>query len=396
MDKLLSPFRQSKLLNRLFLSNIFLSLHYALIIYINSSYLAQFFSETQISALYIIGAVINTILLISASRILESIGVYRFIIYTLAIEFLATLGMVLSASPFLIGLYFLVHSIAISLIYFNMDVFVENASSDESKTGSIRATYLTMANLTIVFAHALVAILLIHNIYTYVYIASAIFLVPMYYLAKKLKSVGIKSRKHIRVMETFAEYIRNKNLYNIFISNFLLQMFYAFMVVYMPMYLSKYIGFSWAKIGIMFTIMLLPFVLFEVPVGELEDGAYTEKDFLTIGFVVVGLSTLFISFITVKHFWIWTIILFITRIGASFVEVSTESYFFKHVDKQKTDLIGFFRIARPLSFIIAPIIATIALQFIPFEYIFIIIGVMMILGTRYSLGLTENKARGMI
>ncbi|KKR45873.1 MAG: Glucose/galactose transporter [Parcubacteria group bacterium GW2011_GWA2_40_14] len=163
------------------------------------------------------------------------------------------------------------------------------------------------------------------------------------------------------------------------------------MVVYVPLYLEKYIGFSWTEIGIMFTIMLLPFVLFELPVGELEDRKYGEREFLTIGFVIMGLSTLFISFITLKSFWIWTTILFITRIGASFVEISTESYFFKHVNQEKPDVISFFRITRPLSFIVGPVIATIALQFMPFQYIFIVIGICMILGAHYSLALTDTK-----
>ena len=141
----------------------------------------------------------------------------------------------------------------------------------------------------------------------------------------------------------------------------------------------------------MFTIMLLPFVLFEIPVGKLEDDKYSEKEFLTIGFCLMGLSTLFISFITLKSFFIWAVVLFITRIGASFVEVSTESYFFKHVDQTKTDVISFFRITRPLSFLVGPVIATITLQFIPFQYVFIVIGICMILGVYYSLSLKDIR-----
>jgi len=391
MDKILSPFRQSKLLNTLFLSNIFVSFHYALIIYINSTYLSNFFSETQVSALYIIGAIINTFLLLNASKILEKIGNYRFVVYVIIIEFFSTIGMVASATPFLIGLYFLTHTIAISLIYFNMDIFVESLCKSEGQTGSIRATYLTMANLTIVFAPIVVAFLLTSNIYAYVYLASATSLLPLYHLIKKFKKLELKVIRHIRIKETLTEYIKNKDLYNIFISNFLLQLFYAFMVVYVPLYLERYIGFSWTEIGIMFTIMLLPFVLFEVPVGDLADEKYGEKEFLTIGFVVMGLATLFISFVTVQSFWIWTTILFITRIGASFVEVTSESYFFRHVDQNKTDVISFFRITRPLSFLAGPIIATITLQFVPFQYIFIVIGAFMILGTHYSLAIRDTK-----
>ncbi len=391
MDKILSPFRQNKLLNTLFLSNIFISFHYALIIYINSSFLSKFFSEPQVSSLYIIGSILNTIILLNASKILEKIGSYRFTLYAVIVEFLATLGLVISTTPFLVGIYFLTHLITISLILFNMDVFIESVVTDNSQTGSVRATYLTLTNITIVLAPIVLALILRDNMYSYIYAVSAIFMLPLYYLVKKFKNIPPTKIHHIRLRQTVLEYIKNKNLYNIFVSQFLLQLFYAYMIVYTPLYLEKYIGFSWGEIGIIFTIMLLPFVLFEVPVGEMSDSKHDEKEILSIGFIIMGLSTLFISFITVKVLWIWAVILFITRVGASFVEVSTESFFFKQVDKEKTDQISFFRISRPLSFIIAPLLATVTLEFIPFQYIFIVIGSVMILGAHYSLSLTDTR-----
>ncbi|MFA5889285.1 MAG: MFS transporter [Candidatus Paceibacterota bacterium] len=391
MYRLLLPFKQSRLLNTIFLSNIFISFHYALIIYVNSTYLNNFFSETQISSLYIIGSIINTLFLLYASRILEKIGIYKFATYSIIIEFFATLGLAVSTTPFLIGLYFLIHLITISLILFNMDVFIEDVSKDDSLTGSIRATYLTVTNITIVIAPSLIALLLFKNIYSFVYIASCLFLIPLYYFFRRLKKVKTPTIQHIKIKETLSEYIKNKNLYNIFVSNFLLQLFYAYMVVYVPLYLEKYIGFSWSEIGIMFTIMLLPFVLFELPIGELADDKYGEKEFLTVGFVIMGLATLFISFLTVKVFWMWALLLFITRIGASFVEISSESYFFKQVGPEKSDVVSFFRMSRPLSFIIAPLLATLTLQFISFQYIFILVGALMVLGTKYSLALRDTK-----
>lgn len=391
MDKLLLPFRQSRLLNAIFLSNIFISFHYALIIYVNSTLLNNFFSETQVSGLYIIGSIVNTFLLINASKILEKIGIYKFAVYCIVLEFLSTLGLAVSTNSFLIGLFFLTHLISISLLLFNMDMFIEDVSKDDGLTGSIRATYLTVTNITIVLGPSLVALLLSNNNYYLVYLTSCLFLIPLYYFFRRLKNVENPIVQHIQIKETLLEYIKNKNLYNIFISNFLLQLFYVYMVVYMPIYLEHYIGFSWSEIGIMFTIMLLPFVFFEVPIGELADEKYGEKEFLTIGFLIMGLSTLFISFVTAQIFWIWATLLFITRIGASFVEISTESYFFKQVSPEKSDIIGFFRISRPLSFIVGPILATLTLEFIPYQYIFILIGTLMIVGIKYSLALNDTK-----
>jgi len=391
MNRLLLPFKQSRLLNTIFLSNIFISFHYSLIIYINSTFLNNFFSETQVSSLYIIGSIVNTTLLIYASKILEKIGIYKFATYCILIEFLATLGMALSTSSGLVGMFFLIHLVTISLLLFNMDMYIEDVSKDDSLTGSIRATYLTVTNITIVIAPTLVALFLIHNNYSLVYVASCLFLVPLYYFFRRLKNVKNPEIKHINIKETLSEYIKNKNLYNIFVSNFLLQMFYAYMVVYVPLYLEKYVGFAWSEIGIMFTIMLLPFIIFELPVGELADDKYGEKEFLTVGFVIMGLATIFISFLTAKIFWMWATILFITRIGASFVEISSESYFFKQVGPDKSDVVGVFRMSRPLSFIIAPLLATLTLQFISFQYIFILVGALMILGTKYSLAIKDTK-----
>lgn len=391
MERLMLPFRQNRLLNILFLSNFFVSFHYALIIYINSSFLSNIFSDAQVSAIYIIASILTTLTLINISRILEKIGLYRFTLYLLTIEFLCTIGLTLGKSSILVGMYFILHTITIATLLFNMDVYVENVSKDKSIVGEIRATYLTIANATIVLAPIFIAIIVTDSVYSYIYLLSSISILPLYFLIKKFKDITHKPVEHIQIRQAVMDYMKDLDLYNVFIAQFILQLFYAFMIVYTPLYLQKYIGFSWSEIGIIFTIMLLPFILFELPVGELSDRKYGEKEFMTIGFVIMGLSTLFISFITVKIFWMWATILFITRIGASFVEISIETYFFKKVDDEKTNVVSLFRVARPISFIVAPILATIAFQFIEFQYIFILIGLTMIFGTRYSMALNDTK-----
>lgn len=387
MDRVLLPFKQNKLLNRLFLANVFVSYHYALVIYLNSSLLNKFFSETQISSLYVVGSIVNVLLLLNASKILEKISNYRFAIYSTIIEFLAIFGLFASSTPILIAIYFILHLSAISILLFNMDVFVESATFDESMTGSIRGAYLTITNIMIVVAPFSISFLVNDGNYSLVYILSALLMIPFYFSIKKFQLLKEMKMVHIKITETVKKYVGNKDLYNIFVIHALLQLFYGFMVIYTPLYLSKYIGFSWSEIGMIFTIMLLPFVIFELPLGELEDGVYKEREFLTIGLNIMGIATLIISFVTIKHFWFWAILLFITRIGASFVEISAESYFFKRVSKTETDVIGIFRMGRPLALILAPSIATVALGLIPFQYIFIVVGAIMIIGSKYSIAL---------
>ncbi len=391
MDKVLAPFRKGKFVNTLFFANILISLHYALVIYVNSTFLSNFFTEGQVSALYIIGSVLDATTLINASRILEKVGGYRFIIYSITFELLSTVGLMLSANPLFVALCFFVHVFNISLILFNLDIFLEGASQNEEETVSIRAAYMTMANICLVISPLLLSLILKGNNYSFVYLLASVALIPLYYVIKNFKHFRDEKRKHVVLKETSLEFLANKNLFGVTVSNFLLQLFYGFMVIYTPIYLTKHIGFSWSETGIIFTIMLLPFVLFELPVGELEDYKYGEKEFMTIGFVILALTTAFMSLITAKVVWMWALILFLSRIGASFVEISSDGYFFKQVDDRRSDIISLYRSVRPLAFIAAPIIATIALELIPFQYLYLVFGTIMIIGTKYTMSLKDTK-----
>jgi MFS family permease len=391
MQEIFRIFKQNRALDRIFIANVFLALHYFLIYYVNSTYLSGFFSETQISALYIIGSIINTVLLLNASKVLNTFGVYRATLFSVGGEFVATMGMILGGTPIIVGLSFLLHLVVISFIIFNFDILIEYFSKDASTVGEVRAIYLTTSNVTVVLTQVLLALLFVEDSYFILYIVSSLLIIPIFIYLKKFQNLSTPPIKIINIRQTIQEYLRDKDLYDIFGAQFLLQLFYAFMGVYTPLYLQKYMGFSWSEIGMIFTIMLLPFIFIEFPIANLEDKKYGEQEFLVLGFVIMGISTIFLSFITAASVVAWATILFITRIGASLVEVSCEGYFFKHVHQDKPNIISLFRITRPLSFIISPLLAALALQFIPFQYTFIMIGGLMILGVHYSLNLRDTR-----
>jgi MFS-type transporter involved in bile tolerance (Atg22 family) len=310
----------------------------------------------------------------------------------IALEAFAIFGLIFAQNPLLIGIYFLIHQIVVSLILFNLDVFLESESTDETKTGGIRGMYLTLANITLVIAPMLVGFILGKDQFGRVYFFSLLFLIPLFILARRYfrdyKDVPIA---HIKVKEAIITFLKVPNLFKIFMCHLTLQLFYAIMIIYMPVHLNAHIGFSWEQIGIMFTIMLLPFALFELPIGKLADNVYGEKEILTIGFLIMGLATLCISFITAHNFILWTTLLFLTRTGASFVEITSDSFFFKQVNQNQTDEISIYRTTRPLGFIVGPIAATFALKFLPYNYIFLFLGITVILGTYWSLALKDTR-----
>jgi MFS family permease len=163
------------------------------------------------------------------------------------------------------------------------------------------------------------------------------------------------------------------------------------MVIYSPIYLHEYLNFNWEQTAIIFTIMLIPFILVDYPLGYISD-KIGEKKILLFGFFISAFFTLLIPFITIPKIWIWALILFGTRVGAATIEVMSESYFFKEIGEKNADEISFFRNTFPLSYIIAPLLAIPVLLLTPsFEYIFFVLGAIMLLGLFTTLRLKDKK-----
>jgi MFS family permease len=155
--------------------------------------------------------------------------------------------------------------------------------------------------------------------------------------------------------------------------------------------MHEYIGFDWSEIGIIFSIMLLPFIILDYPLGRLSD-KIGEKKMLILGFLIISLSTLMIPFFTFKSVALWALILFISRVGAATIDTMSESYFFKSVKEEEADVLSFFRNTHPLSFVIAPLVAIPVLLLVPsFKFIFLILGLIMLCGLFISLRLRDVK-----
>jgi MFS family permease len=171
----------------------------------------------------------------------------------------------------------------------------------------------------------------------------------------------------------------------------MLEFFYALMVIYTPIYLRD-IGMSWNEIGIIFTVMLIPFVILQYPVGLLADKKYGEKELLIFSIFIMGATTLGAFFVHSAEIIVWSVVLFFTRIGASMVEILRDSYFYKRIDSYDIDLIDFFRTSRAVAFIAASILSTIYLFIFPVKAIFILVAIVAFSALCPALKLADNKS----
>ncbi len=373
--------KNKKMLTLLYLTSFFFSLRVAIPSYLNSSFLGNVVPEDFVGYVYTVGAAIILLFLLFMPKILAKIGAYKVAVTFLTLGFISILGLALANNPITLIILFLAMLLSTSMSYICFDIFIEKFSTDAS-TGRIRSIYFTCLNVAWALAPTLAGLLVGNgNDFWKVYLASSLltFLVLLI-ISWKIRKFEDTESSDTSIIAAFKRTYKNKNLSGIFWAVFLLQIFYSWMVIYTPIYMNKYIGFSLSEIGPIFTIMLLPFILFQIPFGRLADKVLGEKEMLISGFLIMAVSTAMIAFVEVKSLVIWAIILFITRVGASAVEILSESYFFKNINSSDTGLISVFRMANPLAYLIGPALFSVLLFWVDMRLMFIGVGISMLLG----------------
>jgi len=367
------------------------TLHVASPAYINSTFLAGKIGEGSVGLLYAGASLITLIAFFFIGSLLKKRGDYDLTLTLLALDFVATIGLVALKNPFAIVAAFAINFIAISIIAFDFDLILESFSKN-NKTGTTRGNYLTVVNVAWIISPFLAGFALKNSDYWRIYLISLVFLLAAFVIFKKFfKNFADPEYKNLPFWSTLRTIMRRKNIRLIFCAGFILQFFFAGMVIYTPLYLHDYIGFDWQTIGIMFSIMLLPFVLLEGPLGRIADKWLGEKEFLAAGFVISAISTAMISFVNAPLFLLWTALLFTTRVGASMIEVMTETYFFKKINAGDADIVAFYRAVRPAAYVIAPALVSLFLIYLPMQYLFLGIGIITLSGLAFTIPLKDTK-----
>jgi MFS family permease len=384
--------RSSPLVATTYTANLLVSFHFFFVVYINSSFMSQYVSERSVGVLYVTGSLISVLLFTQFIRILRRTGNVRLTALFIAVEALSLGALAFVRQTELLLFFFTLHLVISPIIYLNLDLFLEKTIKQENITGSARGLFLTMINIAQVLSPILMGILLIHGEYWKVYSASVGFLLLAFALVvTRLRTFTDPQYDYYSFRQVKQRLVSNPAFYNAFVAQFLLRFFYAWMVIYTPLYLFKYVGFPWTDIGAIFTIMLIPFLILEFPLGRAADLFFSEKRMLIIGFIILGGTVGFMPFITEPSFILWAALLFCTRIGASFVEVGSESFFFKHVDSKHATSISIFRVARPAAYVLAATVASVVLIVVPLQWSFLVLSLVMFGGLRYAVALTDTK-----
>ncbi len=377
-------FKDNQKLKNVFFLGFLFSLQLAFVSYINSSLLSMYLGEKNVSLVYILSSIISLSTLFFVPKILNRLGEYKFLLWFSGLSALSLLLLSVVDSALALIPVFIFYFSFNNLIVFGLDELLQIFSKNLKK-GRLRGLYLTIGNLAWIFSQAVSGQVFSYYSFSVLYLIAFIMMALFFVVILwGLKDVSDPKYDKPLAWQSFKNFFANKNLARAYKLNFLLQFFYVWMIIYTPIYLSSHLGFSWKEITTIFTVMLVPFVLVQFPLGNYSD-KIGERKILMFGFLIASVATFSLFFMDRHSVAAWAALLFCTRIGAAIIEVMSDIYFFKHIESVNDEYIAVYRNTAPTAYVFAPIVAFITIYMSPsFNYIYIMLGAIMAYGIYLS------------
>lgn len=348
----------------------------AIIIYIMSSYFKLISGTENVGLFYLVSYAVVLLILINLHKVVKNLGKSRIFLFAVLTKVISAFLLIyFTPSPICI-IFAALYLISAGVEWVALDVILESYSTDKL-SGRIRGLHLTIFNAGFLFGPLLsMKILNTLDFYGIFFVLFFINALVLIIALIGLRDVDHRFKHEFSTWEVIQRMLKRKEIVYIYYISFVLELFFALMIIYVPIYLMD-LGFSWNDIGWAFTVMLIPFVILQYPAGFLADKKWGEKKFIIFSLILMLISTSVVFFTGSKSVAVWAVVLFFTRIGAALIEILRDSYFYKEIDARDVDLIHFFRTAMPMGYIIAATLSSIVLIFLPVKFAFIIVAVIV-------------------
>lgn len=354
----------------------------------------KFLSPEGVGALYTIGSALGVFAFLFFSHALKIAGNLRLTLVLAIIEGLSLLVLGFTSHPPTAIVAFVTFLMTAPLMYLNIDIFSETLiGNQENTTGTKRGIALGIMSIASVLGTLAMGVLVdgTDNLELVYYLAAAMlvpFIIVLFFAFKDFRDPKydiFKVRTSLRTMWL------KSDIRNVMFAHFLLQIFFAWTVIYFPLYMYSELGLTWDKIGYITAFAISAYIFVEWPTGIIADKWLGEKELMAIGFLVLAITASWMSFMTTIAILPWMVLLFMTRVGAALVEATTEVYFFKHTKGDDADTISFFRLLRPLASVVGALLGSVCLLYLPFNLIFVVLGFVMVPGIFFTIQLRDTK-----
>lgn len=353
-----------------FLSGFQLSLS----VYILSSFIQKLTGLDNVGIFFLIAYSVSFYILLNLHHLIKKHGKSRTLMLFLVLKTLALLAMGIYADSMVAVIFSIWFLVSDAVSWVALDIIIESYS-DNKTTGATRGMHITLSNTGFIFG-PLIAAWTIENFgFNFVFFAAAgISLIVLGIITLKYRNVNHEVKRDLSILAVLGRMMKRKDLMRIYYASFMLELFYCVMSVYTPIYLLS-LGFSWVDIGKIIMVMIIPFIVLEIPLGILADKRTGEKEWLVVGLLFLAIATGSMSFVVEPNIFTWMGILFATRIGASIVQVMRDAYFYKKIGPEDVDLIDFFRTTKSASYIFGMIFFSLFLIVFPLKMLFVMLGI---------------------
>ncbi|MDB5260188.1 MAG: major facilitator superfamily transporter [Candidatus Nomurabacteria bacterium] len=340
-----------------------------------------------------LASIVALIAAIYFSKYIKRFHTYTFTFGLVILEMLAMLAMATTNSAIFIGIFFVVHFLLQSLLYVCLNIFVESFSH-HAETGSIRGLFLVILNMGILVSPVIGGALLKIGSFEILYIVTSLTLIPfLYFLHKYLSHIKEPAYHSVDLFWAIRQVSRNTNLKGALIAMFIVQSFYAVMIIYSPIYLVT-LGIPLTTyLSFILPLALVPLVLLPYEVGVLADTKYGEKEIMITGLCILAITAFMCVIITSNDPRVWIGILVVSRIGAALVETMAYTYFFKKIKSTDSSLNALFNNAGIFATIF---IGAVGILISPFlidrpQLMFLVLGGVILWGISYVLPIKDTR-----
>lgn len=333
---------KNKLLVVTYLLTLLYALHYGIPLYATSSYLHQYFNSSTISLLYMLGALAALIGSMSVAKYIRKFHTYGFTLGLVFAEIAVTLAFGITENLMFLSLFFIIHFLLQTLLYVCLNVFIESFSK-HAETGSIRGLFLTLLNIGILISPIIGGAILTVLSFSALYIIAAAMLIPFaMFVHMYLTHIEEPAYERINMFGAFKVAWANKNIRAALVAEFIVQCFYAVMIIYTPLYLGT-IGIPLTVyLTIIMPFVLIPLVVLPYELGYLADKKFGEKELLIGGLLILATTVFLCVIVSTPNPIIWIFVLLASRVGAACVETMAFAYYFKKIGPEDASLTALF------------------------------------------------------
>ncbi len=181
-------------------------------------------------------------------------------------------------------------------------------------------------------------------------------------------------------------FVKDKTLQLPYLISMGLQVWWGFVYIYLPLFIIK-AGLSNGTVSVFIAVLVIPLIIFEYFVGKASEKLGFRK-FFKYGFFLLSLISLALFFI--NNIYLQLTLVVIASIAASFIEPIEGAFFFKQVKRlDEEKYYPIFATSKDLGAALGKFIPAIVLLFLPNQFAFLTMFVLMAVFFYISLKIKE-------